>query len=349
MTRVSENSNHASLQYALSRAKAKLENLQLKGSSLKRIVKPSDDPIGNVDILTMRSRLEDNGQFKRNINYATAFLEFTENAIGDLTEILSKAKEIAIAQSSDTYDQSIRENVAKEVDQLRAQALAIANKRLGSKYIFGGYKTHQRPFDDSGDYSGDNGHSMVEITKDFFVPINLTGSEVFYNSASIPTVDSDPLKGFEDIRPENIDPNSEEEINQKPPEVDRTPATSKAQAESDAISKSQNSVFHTLDVLRGALYSDSSDAIQATLNSLDNGISRLISLRTKVGSALSSVVNAQATLDNDNLTTQSHKSKIEDADIADLFSELTKQQNILKATYQSGSNLIERKLIDFLR
>ena len=179
MTRVSENSKNNILNYNLSRAKEKLEGLQFKGSTLKRIARPSDDPAGNVDLLALRSRLADNGQFLRNLNYAKTHLEFTENALSDLSDIFVRAKEISIAQSSDTFSPEVRENVAEEVDQLFQQLITIGNQRVGHKYLFAGYATHRRPFDSEGRYWGDDGRTFIEVKKDFFAPINLTGAEIF--------------------------------------------------------------------------------------------------------------------------------------------------------------------------
>lgn len=340
MTRVSENSNHASLHYSLSRAKRKLEDLQLKGSSLKKIVKPSDDPVGNIDILSLRSRLRDNDQFKRNVNYSQAYLEFTENAIADLSDIMAKAKEIAIAQSSDTFGDDIRKNVAKEVEQLRTQALAIANRRMGSKFIFGGYKTDNPPFDQEGNYLGDEGHSFVEVSKDFYIPLNLTGTEVFYLSKDVPVINEDPIKGFKSLKQQDV-----EKENQNPEflkELNREPATS------DEV-KRITSLFDVLDTLKASLYAGSTEGVQSVLDNIDVANSRLVTLRTKLGSITSSVMSSETALDNDNLVASAQKSKIEDADIADLFSEMQKQKNILQATYKSSTDLIDKRLIDFLR
>lgn len=344
MTRVSENSNTAALNYSLSRAKRKLEDLQLKGSSLKRMVKPSDDPIGNVDVLGLRSRVSDNGQFRRSVHYAQSFLEYSENAISDLANIMSKAKEIAIAQSSDTFGVEIRRNVAKEVQQLRNQAMSIANKRFGNKYIFAGYATHQRPFTQEGKYFGDSGHTFVEVSKDFFVPINLTGKEVFFAIDKLESINDDPLSETPEIK---VEEKVEDLEKQQEKNVKRTLANYEPNP-SEKINK-QVSVFNILDTLNNALLSGSSDAIQNILEEIDDSMSRIISLRTKIGSVMNSVANSETTIDDDNLNTMARKSKIEDADIAQVFSDLQKQQGILKATYKTGSNLIERSLVDFLR
>jgi flagellin-like hook-associated protein FlgL len=50
MSRVSEGSTIHSINYSIGKTKEKLENLQLQGSNLKRVQKPSDDPVGNMEI-----------------------------------------------------------------------------------------------------------------------------------------------------------------------------------------------------------------------------------------------------------------------------------------------------------
>jgi len=140
MSRVSEASSFHAINHSVGKSKTKLEDLQLKGSNLKRVQKPSDDPIGNVELLGIRSQEVDAKQYLRNVSYAKAQLSFTENAIEELTDILVKAKEIAIGQSSNLFGEDVRKSVAKEVEQLRKQAMSIGNRRQGNKYVFGGFK-----------------------------------------------------------------------------------------------------------------------------------------------------------------------------------------------------------------
>ena len=92
MSRVSENSSSASIKFALNKTKEKLEDLQLKGSTLKKTTRPSDDPIGNVESLTISSRTSDNDQYIKNADYAQLHLSVAEKSIEELTDILVKAK-----------------------------------------------------------------------------------------------------------------------------------------------------------------------------------------------------------------------------------------------------------------
>jgi flagellar hook-associated protein 3 FlgL len=206
MTRVSENSNAASLQYAVNKAKQRMEDLQIKGTTLKRISKPSDDPMSNFQGIQLRTTNLDNKQYLRNISYALNQLNTTEKTLEQLTEIMSKAKEIAIQQASDFYGGQIRENVSHEIIQLRNQALALANKRIGNRHIFAGYNSLKTPFDKNGEYHGDTEHIQLEIAKDFFVPINMHGEEVFFTNDQV-RFPNNPIKDFDELprNKENIE------------------------------------------------------------------------------------------------------------------------------------------------
>ena len=212
MARVSENSQTHALQFSLNKAKRKIEDLQLQGSTLKKLNRPSDNPVGNIEILSLKSTSADNKQYIRNIQYAQMNLNIVEQSITQLTDLMSRAKELSIQQSSDFYEANIRKGVANEVKQLRNHALSIANKRLGQKFIFGGYKSLEKPFDKHGTYMGDKGQVIVEVSKAFFVPINVSGDEIFYIARDSKDSEGHPLNRFPEL---NSSPNNNLEEGKK--------------------------------------------------------------------------------------------------------------------------------------
>lgn len=345
MTRVSENSSRASIQHSLNKAKKKLEDLQLKGSTLREITKPSDNPISNVEALAITSTTSDNKQYTRNADYALLHLNVTEKSIEQLTELLGKAKEIAIAQSSDFYGPDVRRNVASEVRQLKNQAVSIANKRIGNKYIFSGFATLTRPFDESGKYSGDKGHIQLEVSKDFFVPINVNGEEVFYTSKNTTDKRENP---FEDIPEVNQFPESTQDDFTLPPDAPapRGPASNSA---ADKSYEERANIFGQLDMLTSALENNDTALVQDLLDKFDTSINRLITLRTKVGSITSSIESSKLTLESENIDHATRRSELVDADVAELFSDIARHQSILETTYKSSQGLLNKTLIDFLR
>lgn len=343
MTRVSDNSNSASINYTINKSKAKLEDLQTKGASLKKITRPSDDPLGNIEAMAINSNAADNTQYLRNSDFALVHLNTTEKALEQLSELLNRAKEIAISQSSDFYGADIRKNVANEVQQLRNQALAIANQRLGNRYIFSGYNTLKSPFTIDGKYNGDMGHINVEISKDFFIPINLNGVEIFFSTDSVSSKTESPLKEFPELEKQ-----STPLLNKGRDLASVEDKKSKENVAEEGWTKKDN-IFAQLANLSTALENNDADFVRNTLERLDDSLSRLITLRTKVGSITNNVSYTQTKLENEAGFQAERKSKLLDADVAELYSDIVKQQHVLKTAYQSSKTLMNQSLLDFIR
>lgn len=337
MTRVSENSSTASLKYALNKTKTRMEDLQMKGSTLKAITKPSDNPVSNVEAMALTSATNDNIQYLKNADFALLNLSVSEKSVEELTDIMVKAKEIAIAQSSDFFNADVRKNVANEVQQLYNQALAIANKKVGIKHIFSGTSTLTVPFDSNGVYKGDQGHISLEVSRNFFVPINLTGEEVFYNSSESGKAEN-PLEKFEEFQD-----NSTAKINRDLASAEEPEATKE-----DSF-KSRDNIFSQLQALTSALENNDPQMVQGLLEKFDSTISRLVTLRTRIGSITNSVESSKTNLTSENIDHASRRSALVDADVSDLFSDINKQQAILKTTYQASQGLMNQTLMDFLR
>lgn len=316
MTRVSENSNKSSVEFSLNSLRKKLEDLQLKGSNLKRIVKPSDDPVANIKVTQYKTENVDVEQYQRNVNYAVTNLEFIENSITELTDILVKAKEVAIQQSSDLYNADIRKSISEEIKQLFYQALGVGNRRLGNRYIFSGYRTLQRPFDNEGKYHGDSGVIQLEIFKDFFVPTNVPGNEVF-----------------------NIQRNLSE----------KTKVNENADQMIDNIDNNEKTIFDILKLLNMSLETNNVKIVQELLPSIDQAIDQLITLRTRIGSNFNTVQSTVQILDNKKIFNAKNQSQLEDADFAELVSDLNKQNTALDAAYKASNKILEKRLLDFIR
>lgn len=340
MTRVSENSSTASLKYALNKTKAKVEDLQLKGSTLKSITKPSDNPVSNVEALAITSATNDNIQYLKNADFALLNLSVSEKSIEELTDIIVKAKEIAIAQSSDFFNADVRKNVANEVQQLYNQSLAIANKKVGIKHIFSGTNTLTVPFDGNGKYQGDKNHISLEVSRNFFVPINLTGEEVFFSNSEMSKAEN-PLEDFEQYKEAPT-----VKLNRDLASTEDKAATPELK---DPKFKSQDNIFTQLQSLTSALENNDPQMVQGLLEKFDNSISRLVTLRTRIGSIMNSVESSKTNLGSENIDHASRRSALVDADVSELFSDINKQEAILKTTYQATQGLMNQSLMDYLR
>mgnify|MGYP001177129380 CR=1 FL=1 len=356
MTRVSENSQSTALKYAINMAKSKMEDLQLKGSTLKKVRRPSDDPVANIESLNLQAKNVDNDQYLKNSNYAMLQLSATESSLQQLTEVMMIAKERAIAQASDIYNPEIRKNVANEIRELLNQTLSIANKRIGNRYIFSGFSTLKAPFDIKGSYFGDEGHMTLEVSKDFFTPINLNGKEVFYTSENSDYRNEHPLDEFPDLYDtrnflyRNV-PKDQLKENQNFIDKGRLEGSIYKSKPSpiDADFRQKDNLFQQLNTFVAALENNDANTIQSLLEKFDSSISRLVTLRTRIGSITKNIEISKDILESQIISNKERRSYLVDSDIAELFADMIKQESILKTAYKTGNNTINQTLLDFIR
>ncbi|MBI5418992.1 MAG: flagellar hook-associated protein FlgL [Deltaproteobacteria bacterium] len=150
----------------------------------KKILKPSDDPRTAEKLITLKASRSEIEQFQRNVTSGKASLEMSGNSLAEAGDLLVRAKEIAVQLSDDVYTAGDRSLAAAEVGELYNRMLAIANVKLGSEYLFSGFRSDTPPYDASGAYQGDNGSKEIRIGPNEKVALNLVGIDVFGSGAS---------------------------------------------------------------------------------------------------------------------------------------------------------------------
>jgi flagellar hook-associated protein 3 FlgL len=331
--RVGENSALNTVRDSLNRSRLRMNELQKQNSTMKRVNTPSDDPVGNVKLMTIRNESLDNEQFERNSNLAKTFLNYTDSSLEEVTNLIVRAKELALGQASSAANgPDSRVMVAEEIKSIIQEVSSIANRRLGDRFIFSGYKTGTQPFDQGGAYSGDNGRIMVEVQKDVFVGMNLPGQEVFLGLDDQTSLSDRALAGPNAAAPAGLEGEG--------PEL--------AMRQSAAI-KSDEDIFRTLDGLRVGLMTNDIDLIRSTLQPLDKIRDRVITMRAQVGARTSGIDTALANMGKKNLFNAELQSNIEDSDIIQVVSDMAREETVLRASLQASNKLIQPTLLDFLK
>jgi flagellar hook-associated protein 3 FlgL len=264
-------------------------------------------------------------QFITNAKLAENFLSNSEAALGEVGDLIVRAKEIALGQSSGaSANPQTRIAVAEEVNHLYQQAVAAANRRIGDRYLFGGYKTTQAPFDPQGNYRGDDGQMMVEISRDVFLGMNIPGIDAF---------NTRPQAG----RAQGLSP----EDGQMAP--GRGPASA-GSAEPENIN-----LFDELQGLRIGLLSGNTELIQGSLDRFDQLHTKVTSARAMLGSRMQGLSSATQSQERQVVTGASLSSTLEDADMAQVMSDLAREETIFRGALASSQKLIQPTLLDFLR
>lgn len=180
--------------FNMQRSLSRFLEMQTQMSTGKRITKPSDDPLGTVRDLDYRKELSRIAHYRDNIDAGLNWQNTYDSALSDLGDMLSTAKERAVAMANDTYDPDEREAVATEIDDIIDRVYQIANSELGSKSIFAGFKTRSDALLASANgavYRGDYGRIEYEIDSDSRLQVNLIGSEVFLKQLMVLGSDAD--------------------------------------------------------------------------------------------------------------------------------------------------------------
>ncbi len=374
--RIADKMNYEQVNTNLARNRSEMSELQNQAALQKKVTKPSDDPLGATRVLGMRTEVNGNNQFLKSISGAKAFLEYSEESLGELSEALIRAKELAINQANDASSgPKSRELVAGEVAQLLSQSVQIGNRKLGDRFLFGGYRTQQPPFDPEGNYHGDNGLMEIIIDKEAKVAMNIPGNLVFLGRGLKAPADAGPDSSQNFSSPANSSTQPNISPREKPvrqhktqiiPDYEmpalRAPATEKTKMleAPNELSKKQIELEQKLaergidifSVLKGfeiALRTNDKPSIQESIDRIDTALEQVILSRAELGSRVGTLNAASESISKGTIDARTMSSNIEDADTFQLVSEINKSESALKATLATSGKLIQPSLLDFLR
>jgi len=177
--RVAYRTIYQMIKYNISHITEKMQKLNTVVASGKRINDLSDDPVGLSKSLHLKSKLDEMDQIKRNLSFGKSWLSAAETALNNVQELLTEAKGIAIEMSNSTVGQEERRSAAKVVDNILKEIIVLANSNVNGRYIFSGQNTDTAPFDEDGNYRGNNSGFTISAGKDITIQIGYNGQEVF--------------------------------------------------------------------------------------------------------------------------------------------------------------------------
>ncbi len=133
------------LESSMRRIQAEIARREKEISTGVRVQQASDDPLAAVRSLMNQANGERIDQYLKNIDLAAGELNAADGALDALGDIATRAREILLSQISDSATEETRRNAAAEVQDLLDGAVAIANRKFGSRYLFGGNDATSAP------------------------------------------------------------------------------------------------------------------------------------------------------------------------------------------------------------
>jgi flagellar hook-associated protein 3 FlgL len=161
----------------------RLTRTHMKIASGKEITRPSDDPFNASRALHRRESLEATQQFQRNVADARSWQEISEQALGTITNSIGRIKELVVQGGSETLDQSGRDGIKAEIDQLLEGVKQEANASIGGRFVFGGTRTDVAPYQAGANdaYQGSPDPIVRALGPGVSLPINVSGDSFLGN------------------------------------------------------------------------------------------------------------------------------------------------------------------------
>ena len=137
--RISTNVASLNAQRAMSTSTKDMQKSMAQISTGSRITKAGDDAAGLAISENLKSQVRSLGQASRNANDGISMIQTAEQAMGEVSNIVTRLRELGIQSGSDTIGENERIFIQKEVDQLKAEVQRVAESTsFGSRKLLDG-------------------------------------------------------------------------------------------------------------------------------------------------------------------------------------------------------------------
>jgi flagellar hook-associated protein 3 FlgL len=309
-TRITAGMVQRSILADLNRINDQLAQTQAKAASGKEITKPSDDPFGAARAMALRQEQSANAQHQRNVQDARGWQDTTETALSSMTDAIQRARDLVTQGSTDSADQTSRDAIASELEQLLAGIKQDANATYNGAYVFGGTKTDTAPYSDDDDaYHGDR-------------------------AGAFPAQAGDPATGI---------------VRQIGPGVSMSLNTVGSDLLGDGTNGDGKLISVLRDTIAHLKSGDGAALRDTDLKALDGQVDSLLAVRARNGAQSNRLDSALTRLQQVSEVTNKQLSDTEDADIAKTLIDLNSQSAAYSAALRSGATIVQTSLLDFLR
>ena len=128
----------------LDRNMTKLNTLYEQMNTLKKIQRPSDDPIILGRSLKLRLNVLETEQYQTNVGEAKSWMEISEKALGNTHKITDDIRYQCVQASNGPLEVDDRQKILTTIEQLKKQLIQEANANYAGRNVFGGYKTDKK-------------------------------------------------------------------------------------------------------------------------------------------------------------------------------------------------------------
>ena len=137
--RIATNIPSITAQRSMNSSQRTADKAMAQVSTGKRITKAADDAAGLSISESLKSNIRSYKQAGRNTHDGISFVQVAEGALGEVTNIITRFRELSIQAASDTIGDQEREFIQAEVDQMKNEVERIAQStQFGEKKLLNG-------------------------------------------------------------------------------------------------------------------------------------------------------------------------------------------------------------------
>lgn len=145
--RITSNTTKSDFLSRINSQQSRLNVLQERIATNKRINRPSDDPRGAEAVLNLRTSQTEIKQFERVAGTVNQKLIAGDDALNTYQNVLDAVRTNVSKGLNTPTTQTAREALATELEAMRGRILSIANTKNSDEYVFGGTRQTAPPFD----------------------------------------------------------------------------------------------------------------------------------------------------------------------------------------------------------
>ncbi|MCL1124779.1 flagellar hook-associated protein FlgL [Shewanella surugensis] len=187
--RVSMQNMYSSNLYSLQKATIEIARLNEMQSTGKSLLKPSDNPIGSVQVIGTQRDVAATTQYIDNIKSLSSGLDRSETHLSSMIDLQGRLREIAVASNNGSLSPEDRAAYGAEMEELMESMVSLVNATDESgNYLFSGNLTDTQPLlkDTNGVYiyQGDSNQREVQVANNTWMEANVTADAFIFSNGT---------------------------------------------------------------------------------------------------------------------------------------------------------------------
>lgn len=166
-----------------------MSDIQQQLSSGKKLLRPSDDPVGAAQVIRLTEELAQISQYNKNGNLLKNSLEQEEAVLRNINDASNRARVLMVQAGNGILNSGDRKAISIEMGEIRDEIFDLMNSQnANGEYIFSGYQSQSPAFSYNASatgnkysFEGDDGINEIQISNNVRLQANSNGSEVFAN------------------------------------------------------------------------------------------------------------------------------------------------------------------------